>query len=155
MSDPATVLLIATDVHLAECTSVRLTSCGFRVTTALNDDAKAEAEIERHPAIILVDFRCPRLDSMERLKGLLPLDMCSDKVIVVCASNRLAREVAHIGATVCIVKHYRDSGLLACVRSMTDAIEHVRQSRRDKAHALCNQVPRAALFKLSGSPNAR
>lgn len=131
-----TVLLIATDVHLEEAASARLTKAGFRVATTLNDDAKAEIEVARMPTLFLADLRSPRPDSLQRLKSLLPLETQRRRLFVVCASRRVASEAEDLNATIHLLKHDRDADFMDRLRTLPEAIERERdmQPRRDQAH---------------------
>ena len=114
------VLLVEDDASVSDMYRVRLEMDGYRVLTAADGETALRLIREMMPALVLLDYRLPRLDGPAVLRALRADQRTRDQAVVVLSAfdePRLVAEGRGLGALDWLVKtHITPAELTAVVR---------------------------------------
>jgi two-component system phosphate regulon response regulator PhoB len=114
------VLLVEDDPSVSEMYRVRLEMDGYRVLVASDGETGLRLIREMAPALVLLDYRLPRLDGAAVLRALRADEQTRDQPVVMLSAfdePRLVREGRSLGALEWLVKsHVTPSELSGVVR---------------------------------------
>ncbi|HEY4024987.1 MAG TPA: response regulator [Candidatus Dormibacteraeota bacterium] len=114
------VLLVEDDAAVSAMYRVRLEMDGFRVVVADEGEIGLRLVREVSPALVLLDYRLPRLDGPGVLRALRGDERTRDQPVVMLSAYdepRLVEESRSLGALAWLVKtHVTPSELSAVVR---------------------------------------
>ena len=112
------VLLVEDDPSVSEMYRVRLEMDGFRVLVAAEGETGLRLIQELAPALVLLDYRLPRLDGPGLLRALRADERTRDQAVVVLSAYdepRLVEESRCLGALGWLVKTQVTPGELSAV----------------------------------------
>lgn len=114
------VLLVEDDASVSDMYRVRLEMDGYRVLTAADGETALRLIQDVTPALVLLDYRLPRLDGPAVLRALRADERTRDQAVVVLSAfdePRLVAEGRGLGILDWLVKtHITPAELTAVVR---------------------------------------
>lgn len=114
------VLLVEDDPSVSDMYRVRLEMDGYRVLVAADGETGLRMIREMTPALVLLDYRLPRLDGAGVLRALRADERTRDQAVVMLSAfdePRLVEEGQTLGALEWLVKsHVTPSELSSVVR---------------------------------------
>jgi len=114
------VLLVEDDASVSDMYRVRLEMDGYRVLTAADGETALRMIRDVTPALVLLDYRLPRLDGPAVLRALRADECTRDQAVVVLSAfdePRLVAEGRRLGILEWLVKtHITPAELTAVVR---------------------------------------
>jgi two-component system phosphate regulon response regulator PhoB len=93
MAEQKTVLVVEDDRDIAVSTSLRLQAAGFNTLIAASAEEGLVLALERHPDVIVLDIRLPKMDGLTALRTLSMQDSTKDIPVVAlsaCVGHKLA-----------------------------------------------------------------
>ena len=117
--EPASVLIVEDDRHIADFVCRGLVEAGFVVDVAVNGIEGFEQAVTGKYHVIILDIMLPELDGLELLKRLRDLNI-GTPVIILSAKSRISDRVLGLqaGGDDYLIKPFAFSELLARIQSL-------------------------------------
>jgi len=116
MNQPNSVLVVEDDRDVAFGTSMRLRSAGYETLIAHDGREGIDVARRRHPSVILLDVRMPRMDGLAALDQLQRDRRTRDIPIVMLSASLIDQQAAlDAGARFFLAKPYQAHSLLTAV----------------------------------------